>query len=81
MLNRPNRDWSPVFSALRAYALSNKSVWFAIITIVLVLPPVVMRIVSASLQIVGLAVVAEPFWGKGPNGLLNSRESTEPFKL
>ena len=39
----------PAFSALRAYALSNRSAWSAVVIIALALPPVVMHIVSVVL--------------------------------
>ena len=36
----------PVFSALRAYALSNRSIILAVAIVLLALPPTVIRIVS-----------------------------------
>lgn len=46
------------FSALRAYALSNRSTWLGAIVIILVLPPSVMTVVSIS-HIALVSVVGE----------------------
>ena len=51
------------FSALRAYALSNRNVWLAVMIVILALPPSALFIVSV-LNVAGCRYSNEPYLGK-----------------